>query len=1131
RVSNSNRQKIESYLAIKCGITLGPANVAQKDYINSFDTVVWDISANTGYNYDVAGIGKDSISDLNQKQSKTLNSINGVTIGLGGIYTTNSANPNEFEDDGDFLVWGNNNAALSGTNSNTISIASGITTSVIRMDRKWKIVENTEVAGGDIETVFVGIPTTAFSAFSKTANEEYALIIADNPTFANGNIIDVIPLAINTDSQTGNPILDQNGNEIYKTWYNFNGTKYFTFGKVPRFSENHSITINSGDYLVGEVPMNLNADSFAVSAWVKCSPSANTRTIMAKGSKLQLRLNTSSQVEVTLDDLASAKFTSNTAITDDYWHQITFVYKSGTIFLYIDGVLDHTENDVVAPSPNFNHFSVGAVYDDKNTIFNPFLGEIDEIYIWNQALTEEQVKYLMNQEVERFDVSGTDYVTGKVIPYNVASNGVASIPWSDLEVYYNFNSFYGSTVEGLSDSRQFLRLKHLDKDKMLLTDQTAPLPYVTLADGVWDDSATWSNSTDQRIPNSLSLDGFTMIDWNIVDLNHNISSGDRDIYVLGLKNNMGTLTIADPNENLDEANSGQALNVTHYLEIDGVIDLIGESQLVQTEGSILDNDSGGYIERDQQGTANGFNYNYWSSSVGPISGNTTTRGTGISSSNTVHTISGVLLDGTNSAVYQNLIFSPYQDAANSSSTTPRTVSTYWMYKFYGEVDNYNAWESIDETSSLLPGEGYTMKGTSGAADILNDFQNYVFKGKPNNGDITLTLDKSTGDVQRLIGNPYPSAIDATEFILDNMSIADGGNNETGTIFNGALYFWDHFGEENSHNLSDYVGGYATRNLTGGVAAISDDNLINNTSNNGGPAIGTKVPGPYIPVNQGFLVSTALDGFNNDQGVPISNVDGGNIVFKNSQRVFARESTENSVFMRSVEDNSSNTYFDDTKRIRLMYDSPKGYHRQILLGKNQNTTNGFDLGYDAFIADINEEDMYWIFDGGKFVIQSVNNFDIIQEFPIGIIINESGLARIKVDTLENIDSSLTIHIRDNYTNQTHHINEDPFEIYLEAGTYEDRFELVFQEQTMSVSDKTKLEKEITVYYDSNFAEVRINNKNNIQIFGISLYNTLGQRILELDHLSNNISLSNVNLGVYILYLNTEKGPLSKKILIN
>ena len=46
----------------------------------------------------------------------------------------------------------------------------------------------------------------------------------------------------------------------------------------------------------------------------------------------------------------------------------------------------------------------------------------------------------------------------------------------------------------------------------------------------------------------------------------------------------------------------------------------------------------------------------------------------------------------------------------------------------------------------------------------------MFVGLPNNGDITLTLDKSLGDVDRLIGNPYPSAIDATEFILDNLGV-------------------------------------------------------------------------------------------------------------------------------------------------------------------------------------------------------------------------------------------------------------------------------------------------------------------------------------------------------------------------
>ena len=99
-----------------------------------------------------------------------------------------------------------------------------------------------------------------------------------------------------------------------------------------------------------------------------------------------------------------------------------------------------------------------------------------------------------------------------------------------------------------------------------------------------------------------------------------------------------------------------------------------------------------------------------------------------------------------------------------------------------------SWSSIDENSNLFPGEGYSMKGTSGAADIDTGFQNYVFKGLPNNGNITLELDKSSSDVARLIGNPYPSALDATAFILDNMGIADGGNNTTGNIFNGAIVF-------------------------------------------------------------------------------------------------------------------------------------------------------------------------------------------------------------------------------------------------------------------------------------------------------------------------------------------------------
>ncbi len=995
RVADADRQKIESYLAIKYGITLGTSTQVEKDYINSFNTSIWDISANTGYNYHVAGIGRDSISDLNQKQSKTLNIANEVTIGLNGIFATNSANTNEFKKDGDFLVWGSNDAAYTASGSNTVTVATGITTSLTRILRQWKIVESIEDAGGDVENVFVSIPSAVFSSFTLGADEEYALVVADNDNFANGDIIDVVPL-----------VSDGAGN--LQTWYDFDGTKYFTFAKVSKFSGNHSVSIDADGYLIGEYAINLNIDAFTISAWVKSASSANTRTIMAKGSKLQLRLNPSDQIEVMLDDDVTPRFTSTMVLNDGKWHQVTFVYKSGSIFLYVDGVLDKSEQDVEPPTPNFNRFSVGAVYIDKNNIINPFLGEIDEVYIWDQGLTQDQVRYLMNQEVERFDISGTDYVNGEVLPQASSSNEVTTIPWGDLRTYYDFNSFYGSTVEGRADVRYFLRLKYLDKDKELVDAQTIPVPYVSVANGAWDMPATWRNNADQVLPNSLSLDGVTMVNWNIVEIGHDITSGDRDIALLGLKQTAGKLTIADPVDPQDETNSGQALTVTNYLEIDGIIDLVGESQFIQTEGSVLDADSGGFIERDQQGTANGFNYNYWSSSVGPITGSTVTRGTGVSYLNNNHTIDGVLNDGTDTDLYLGIDFITNLNTGSGPPPPPgsaKEISSYWLYKFYGPEDDYFSWESIDQNTSLQAGEGFTMKGTLGAVAIT-DQQNYVFTGLPNNGDITLPLDKSSGDVDRLIGNPYPSAIDATEFILDNMSIANGGNNASGTIFNGALYFWDHFGEQNTHVLKGYVGGYATYNLTGGAAAISNDVRINNDMSSG-----SKIPGQYIPVNQGFFVSTAIDGFTDDNGAVISVVDGGDIVFKNSQRVFATEQAASSIFLRDsnkskTTGNPQNKTSNLTKSssIRLMYSSPKGYHRQLLLGTNTNASKGFDLGYDAFMIDVNEEDMYWDIAQHKFVIQGVGNFDDTNEFPLGLIVKNSGIVKIKLEAVENLETA-------------------------------------------------------------------------------------------------------------------------------
>ncbi|MFI1745556.1 LamG-like jellyroll fold domain-containing protein [Thalassobellus sediminis] len=874
------------------------------------------------------------------------------------------------------------------------------------------------------------------------------------------------------------------------------------------------------------------SNAFSIESWVYQENTVTTGTILSKGNidaslqsgyHLSLKNNFPNLIWFDNSNNEVLNVTSPYDIPNNEWHHVAVTYDGALVTMYIDGIVVASVSPPSGLIDNSQNFKIGADLENFSTTpleMNYFDGAIQEVRIWDVALTEAQIREMMNQHIEQNSPSVRGSITKTTI-----SGGVL---WANLLGYYPLNS--NTALDSSSYNIDGIP-NNIDTSQIT----TAPLPYETDADSSWDTSTTWLNSSDLYIPNTIGIDGTTPIDWNIVELTNNINSGSRDIYLNGLISLLGTLTIDGTTNMTTGIGSGQSLTISHYLELDGVIDLNGESQLIQLEGSIVDDNSGGYLTRDQQGTANAFNYNYWSSSVGSIGGDISTRGNGVSAINQNYTISGVLNDGTNASAYQNLMFSTAPSIGGSIPPPglARTISTYWLYKFYGAANSYNAWGSINESSSILAGEGFTMKGTLESVSV-SDMQNYVFEGLPNNGDIELPLNKisGTGNVDRLIGNPYPSAIDATEFILDNMSIAHGGNNTNGTVFNGALYFWDHFGQQNSHNLSGYVGGYATRNLTGGAIAISNDSRINDNFNSG-----TKVPGQYIAVNQGFFVSTALDGFNDDNGVPILTVDGGDIVFKNRQRVFAIENTSTSLFFKSSNTKKTNSSakidVNETPTIKLMYNSPLGYHRQIVVGVKEKASNKFDLGYDAFMADVNIEDMYWLFDNNKFVIQGVNNFESPQELALGLIVKKSGLASIKIDVLENIDPNKAIYISDAITGEVSEINSKPFEIYLEKGTYNDRFKLVFQKNDQSLQvDEFENSNNLLVFYDSKVSKLKIFNNDRVYTSRAKLYNILGQSIMELDINSTNdveIPLS-VKTGAYIVKLKTDLGIISKKIVV-
>lgn len=145
-LSTNDRKRVDSYLAIKYGITLD--QTGGNDYTNSRETVIWDYSENTNYLQDIAGIGRDDNSLLNQKISKSINSDAIVTIGLDddvspdGLETTNLLNDGVFTADRSFLIWSNNGDAIDGGEGNE-EFDPLLTKS--RLNREWRVQESGSV--------------------------------------------------------------------------------------------------------------------------------------------------------------------------------------------------------------------------------------------------------------------------------------------------------------------------------------------------------------------------------------------------------------------------------------------------------------------------------------------------------------------------------------------------------------------------------------------------------------------------------------------------------------------------------------------------------------------------------------------------------------------------------------------------------------------------------------------------------------------------------------------------------------------------------------------------------------------------------------------------------------------------
>lgn len=1073
RTTDIERSNIQSYLAVKYGITLG-TNGISKNYTNSDGNLIWDATQNAGFNFDIAGIGRDDISRLNQKQSKSVNPNTVLTIGLGDIATTNTANTNTFATDKSYLIWGSNGQNMNNS-GNQIAVDLGpvtITTFTDIVNRKWKVVEN----GGDVGTVKVAIPTAAFTSGLPALGptDAYVMIVATNATFTTG-----VEMVFMSTSGT---------NQVCS--YDFDGTKFISFGVAHRQVQPLHVTLDGDDDFIKIDDVNQIGTNFTLMAWVR--PNGNNtaneeRTVLAKRTETtgyRLVIQNDNKIRMEWTNAGNIlQLVSNTALPEGIWHNIAVTYSGGTGLtrIYIDGVIDQSANLIGIPETVSAMFTIGAEYINKNNIKNRFKGDIDEVRVWNRALNQTQIRFIMNQEIE---VSSTNNTRGKVLLENVTKNDVSALPWSSLIAYYSMNSYIGTHLD--DDSNFTNRGSLVIPDKISIGNQTAPLPYTTQSNGSWDEAATWNNGIQMEAPYSLSIVNGTPIAWNIIKTNHNVVSNGNKVVLAAF---------IEANELKVENNT--KFEVTHYLKLDGKIDLEGRSQLIQTLNSDLDPISSGSLHRDQQGQSNRFNYNYWSSPVSSINNTTINHG---------YTVAGVMKDGTNTALPQNITWT---SSHNGSPTSPITLSRNWIYKFQNVNGAYANWTSVGQNGQLLAGQGYTLKG-SGAA---TPNQNYIFVGKPNNGLITTEVAATN---MNLSGNPYPSALDANLFITENLGVIEG-----------TLYFWEHFTTNTTHNLSGYQGGYAARTLVGGTAPVAPAGVS-------GLGSSSKIARRYIPVGQGFFIK--------------GNETGGTVVFNNNMRTFIREenSNSNTVFRTANATTSANHFYDNSEdevdydrfmKIRLGFNSYNNFHRQLLIGFMENlATENFDPGYDAIHIDNQQNDMYFVLGDKKLVIQGESYFDSNKRYPLGVKTHEAGNIQFTLDGTENVDENQKIYVYDKQTEIYHNLRNGHATIMMNAaGIVEDRFELVFINQTLGLSNPS-VQDAIQVVFANQTNTLTIQNKNSdCNVENVQLYTILGQ-LLHTWTPENGyeesiaIPVQNMSTGTYIVRVTTNLGTSSKKIII-
>ena len=424
----------------------------------------------------------------------------------------------------------------------------------------------------------------------------------------------------------------------------------------------------------------------------------------------------------------------------------------------------------------------------------------------------------------------------------------------------------------------------------------------------------------------------------------------------------------------------------------------------------------------------------------------------------------------------------------SNAVTPGTSSGYqykWLPTTAG-INNFGNWTLANETMVL--GKGYCLRGPDAYSTSVLTNYTASFVGIPNNGPITIPITRgtwnggtySTGvsttlgtnedDNWNLVGNPYPSAINAIDFLTLNTNIAGFVNIWThGTLPSTAIA--DPFYNNYAYNYtpSDYI-----------------------TYNSLGASSGPGVFNGRINAGQGFFVSM----------LHTSAATTENLTFNNTLR---SNSYNNNAFYRTT---NSHKDSEDLEKHRIWFDliAPSGNNVRSLLGYVENATNGSDRLFDAFSSEKLSFNIFSLIDNERMLIQGRKlPFDNKDKVAIGITVPQDGLYKIALSSVDGLflDANQNIYLEDKLLNITYDLRTSPYSFMAKKGNITDRFVMKFTKEAEENVIKTTNQ---VVVYDNNVLTIQ---SVQAKIKNIEIYDTLGKLIVSKNSIHNtNFEVTNL-----------------------